>query len=122
MTEQLTETFEVDGDSKIHGWKIAEVRRNGVAVMAIACDAKVCGTLHFHIVVEDEDGALLFVTTLCSTDDESVARSGILFRALSMLVFGNLDLENVTPADRKPSVPPKKIMDIIPGLTPWGKA
>jgi len=122
MTERRTDAFLVEDGSTIHGWKIAEVRHNHTAIMAVACDAKECGTLHFHILVEDTDGVLHFVTTFCATGDAAIMRSGVLFRALSMLVYGNLDLENVTPGEQAPPEPRKKVMDIIPGLTPWGKA
>ena len=118
---QAPDVFVVDrGEGEVHGWKIGEVRRNGMAIMVIACDHQNCNALHLHILME-EDEELFFVTTLSTEDQEAMGRSSLLFRAMSMIAYGNLDLENVTPNEQAPK-PRKKIMDIIPGLTPWGKA
>jgi hypothetical protein len=114
------QVFETDdGRFRIHGHKVAEVRKNGVALIAIACPHESCEALDFHIVMEEEGGSLHFVTHMSTTDDEAVTRSGLLFRAVSKLVFGNYDLKNIRPADDEERPESWKGTDIIPGMTPW---
>lgn len=115
---QEPQEFLADNETvKLTGWKLAEVRGNGVAMIVIACDYRSCSALHLHLLAEEE-GQLYVVTTLDSQDDEAIARSAILFRAVSLLATGSTSLSNVLPAEDAP----KKVMEIIPGLTPWGKA
>ena len=88
------EIFRVDGGAtELTGYKVAEVRQNGYAIMVVACAFQDggCHALHMHLLVEDEDGGLTIITTLDSENNEAVARSGFLVRALLMLVHGVLD-------------------------------
>ncbi len=125
MTSQSPEVYKTDrGRFEITGYKIAEVRKNGVAVMIIGCDAANCSALHLHLLIEEEDGSLWVVTTLDSLDDEAVTRSGLLFRAIAKLVFDNYDVKNVMPGEVAPAEGEQEWegKDIIPGLTPWSRA
>jgi hypothetical protein len=115
------EVFDCDkGRIQITGYKIAEVRQNGMAIMAIGCDARNCSALHFHLIVEEENGELWVVTTLDAVNDEAVVRSGMLFRALSKLLFDNYDVKNVMPGAVEHE-DDWEGTEIIPGLTKWGR-
>lgn len=114
------------GEVEIVGFKVAEVRENDWAIIAVACDYHNggCHALHMHLLTEDSDGELTCVTTLDSTDQEAIARSGFLFRAILMLVHGVLDAELCLPKDQPAEEEEKGggFREVIPGLTPWGKA
>ncbi len=116
-----------NGNVRIRGFKMAEIRKNGYAVIAIACDYQDggCHALHIHLVTEDEKGELTLITSFDSTNDEAIARSGFLFRALVMVVHGVLDSELVMPVEDEEEESCKKeggFTEVIPGLTPWGKS
>ena len=114
------EVYETDqGRLRVHGFKVAEIRQNGVAVMAIATEG---GTdLRFIILMEEEDGSLHFVTRISGADDLAVGRSTLLFRVISKLVFDNYDVENVKPDLIVREEDEWKGTGIVPGLTPWGR-
>jgi hypothetical protein len=121
VTESKPTVFEIDnGRTTITGYKIAEVRANGVALLMIGCDARNCCALHLHLIAEEEDGRLWLVTTLDSVDNDAVMRSGIIFRALSKLLFDNYDVKNVMPGTVE-HAEEWEGTEIIPGLTKWGR-
>jgi hypothetical protein len=120
-SQEEAQVFECDkGRTTIRGFKIAEVRQNGVAVIIVACDARNCSALHLHLLMEEEDGELWVVTTLDSEGNEAVTRSGLLFRAISKLIYDNYDVKNVMPGVVKHEEKWEGT-EIIPGLTKWGR-
>ena len=123
QAKQSTETFVCDrGRTEIKGFKIAEVRAHGVALIVVGCDFANCHALHMHLLMQEENGELFTITTFDTENQTSVTMSGILFRALSKLVYNNYDVKNVMPGQIEPRGKEEwKGTDIIPGLTPWGK-